>query len=107
MYQNHPDTAYNFLIKSKSLSDQFHPKITTAAGDLELDYTFYLYNLLKTNYTAAGSYLEAAYKKAANEKSNVLQKKYLRELFTFYQNHQQLANASEYIERYFVLNDLL
>ena len=107
VYQNHPDTAYNFLIKSKTLSDQFHPKITTAAGDLELDYTFYLYNLLKLNYTAAGSYLESAYKKAVDEKSNVLQKKYLRELFTFYQNHQQLANASEYIKRYFILNDLL
>ncbi len=29
VYQNHPDTAYNFLIKAKSLSDQFHPKITS------------------------------------------------------------------------------
>ena len=107
VYQNKPDVAYNFLVKSKSLSDQYHPKITTVAGDLELDYTFYLYNLLKKNYPAAGSYLVAAYKKAVDEKSNVLQKKYLRDLFTFYQNQQQLVQASEYIKRYFILNDLL
>ena len=101
-----PVLAYPYLAEVKSLSDSLYPQITDAVGALETDFAFYRYNHLMNNYASAGKYLLKAYTKALNEKTNLLQLKYLKELSVFHER-QNPALALQYDRQYFRLSDTI
>ena len=99
-----PAVAYPFLREAKILGDSLYPQLTYTYGVLETDFAFYRYNRMMNDYASAGKYLLKAYAEALNEKTNLLQLKYLKELSVFYEKRNPVL-ALQYDRQYFRLND--
>jgi two-component system NtrC family sensor kinase len=101
-----PTLAYPFLHEAKSRSDSFHFQQTGTQGEFEIDFALYRYYQQMKNYSLSEQYLLDSYIKATNEKSHLLQLKYLKELSVFYEK-QNPELALRYIKQYFHLNDTI
>ena len=88
---NKLNEAWNELAKASKISDSSHTKLFSAWGAFELDFGYYQYYSAIKKYDEAGKYLLNAYQKSIEVKSNKLQLKYLKELFSFYGTQNQPA----------------
>ena len=106
VHSNQQAKAYPLLVKAKNISDSFHNgRMTTYNSTLEIDHGLYQYFASIKDYRSAERYLLNAYKRAVEEKSNVFQLKYLKELSTFYVSINYLSLSKKYINEYFALKD--
>ncbi len=101
-----PDLAYPYLKEVSALIDKFNFQFSGSDGDLESDFGFYRYYLLKNDLENAAGYLLAAHNKAVAEEVNIFQLKYLKELASFYEK-QQPGLSMHYINKYFELNNAI
>ena len=96
-----------FLNQAKKVDDSLHLKISSAIGDFELGYGYFLYYSAQNQSDKAGKYLLTAYEKAVNSKSSKLQLKYLKELSIFHAGQHNTQLAIDYTKKYYALTDQL
>jgi signal transduction histidine kinase len=101
-----PALAYPYLDSAEHLSNSFYPQITTVAGALEIDFALYRYYHQVNKNRLAEQHLLKAYAKAANEKTHLLQMKYLKELSLFYETTNPIL-ALRYLNNYLRINDTI
>ena len=104
---NQPAVAYPLLLKAKKLSDSIYNGRMTAAttSNLEIDFGLYQYFAAIKNYRAAEKSLLLAYNRSIDEKANVLQLKYLKELSVFYVQQNQMDLSKKFINEYYSLEE--
>ncbi len=79
--------------------------MTTFNSTLEIDFGLYQYFISVKDFKSAEAALFDAYKRSLEEKSNVFQMKYLRELSSFYIQQNQLNSVKKYLNDYFALKE--
>jgi len=102
----HRDTAaLHLLDRVKAMPDTLGIKTVTANGFMEIDYDYYLYYAHTNNHALAEKSLLKAYETVTQEKSVLLQLKYLRELGYFYRVQNKPEESGNYFDKYFKLAD--
>ncbi|MDA3906571.1 MAG: ATP-binding protein [Bacteroidales bacterium] len=100
------DLAYPYLMEVQGLVERFDFQFINNDGDLESDFGFYRYYMLKNDRKSAISYLQTAYNKSVKEEANIFQLKYLKDLASYYEK-QNPALSIRYINSYFKLQETL
>lgn len=101
------DSAKRLIDTVESWNNKYHVPIFFASGDLEINYTWFLYYQKTGNTTEAEKHLLAALKDATENKVNIIGLRYLKALMQWYIDRGDIANTGKYYGLYSALTDTM